>query len=62
MFFRRSAAEMCIRDRILGDVTVGDHVIELHTGGNASQVTALIDGGEGVVVVVQTLGVGLRCV
>ena len=44
---------------ILGDVTVGDHVIELHTGGNASQVTALIDGGEGVVVIAQALGVSL---
>ena len=40
-------------------LVVGDHVIELHTGGNASQVTALIDGGEGVVVVAQALGVSL---
>ena len=42
-----------------GDGAVVDHLVELHAGGNASQVAALIDGGEGVVVVVQTLGVGL---
>ena len=44
---------------VRGELTVGDHLVELHTGGDTGEVTALIDGSEGVVVVAQTLGVRL---
>ena len=36
-----------------------DHLVELHAGGDAGEVAALVDGSEGVVVVVKTLGVSL---
>ena len=42
-----------------GDLAALDHLVELQTGSDTGQVTALIDGGEGVVVVGETLGVGL---
>ena len=44
---------------VCGELTVLDHLVELHTGGDASQITALIDGGESVVVVGKALGVRL---
>ena len=34
-----------------------DHLIELHARGDAGEVAALIDGGKGVVEVVEALGV-----
>ena len=42
-----------------GDLAVFDHLVELQTGGDTGEVAAFIDGGESVVVVGQTLGVGL---
>ena len=42
---------------VLFELALLDHLVELHTGGNTCQVTALIDGGKSVVVVGQTLGV-----
>ena len=42
---------------ILGKLAGIDHLVELHTGGNTGQVTALIDGGEGIVIVGQLIGV-----
>ena len=42
-----------------GELTGLDHLVQLHTGGNTSQETALVDGGESVVVVAQALSVGL---
>ena len=42
-----------------GDLAALDHLVELQTGGDAAQETALIDGGESVVVVGQADGVGL---
>ena len=44
---------------VCGELTVGDHLVELHTGGDTGEITALIDGSEGVVVVGETLGVRL---
>src|SRR5699024_6056824 len=38
-----------------GDLAVVDHLLELHAGHHAGQVTALIDVGEGVVGVVQAV-------
>ena len=43
-----------------GDVAVFDHLIELETGSNTGEVTAFIDGGESIVEVAQTFGVGLH--
>ena len=43
---------------VLGELTVGDHLVELHTGSDTGEVTAFIDGGKSVVVVGKTLGVG----
>ena len=40
---------------ILGKLAGIDHLIELHTGGNTGQVTALVDGGESVMIVGQVL-------
>jgi len=42
-----------------GDVAVFDHLVELETGSDTGEVAAFIDGGESVVEVAQTLGVGL---
>ena len=42
-----------------GDLALGDHLVQLQTSGNASQEAALEDGGEGIVVVGQVLGVSL---
>ena len=39
------------------DVAGLDHRVQLHTGSDTGQIAALIDGGESVVVVGQTLGV-----
>ena len=36
-----------------------DHLVELHTGSDAGEVAAFIDGGERIVVVAELLGVGL---
>ena len=42
---------------VLGDLAGLDHLIELHARGDAGEVAALIDGGKGVVEVVEALGV-----
>ena len=42
-----------------GDGSVLDHLVELHSGGDAGEVTALIDGSEGVVEVGKVGSVGL---
>ena len=42
----------------LGELAGSDHLVHLHTGSDTGQITALIDGGESVVVVGQALGVG----
>ena len=42
-----------------GEVAVVDHFLELHTGSDTGEVAALEDGGEGIVVVVETGAVGL---
>ncbi len=39
------------------DIAGIDHRVQLQTGSDTGQIAALIDGGEGVVVVGQTLGV-----
>ena len=44
----------------LGDLAGLYHLIELHARGDAGKVAALVDGGEGVVVVGEALGVSLR--
>ena len=44
---------------VRGELTALDHLVELHTGSDTGEVTALIDGSEGVVVVGKTLGVSL---
>ena len=43
---------------ILGDGAGLDQLVELQARGDAAQVAALVDGGEGIVVVAQALGVG----
>ena len=42
-----------------GDLTLLDHLVELHARGDAAQITAFKDGGEGVVEVGQAGGVRL---
>ena len=44
---------------ILGDLALGDHLIQLQAFGVAGGKAALIDGGEGVVVVGQARALGL---
>ena len=44
---------------ISGDLAGLDHLVELHTGSDAGEVTALIDGSKRVVIVVKALGVRL---
>ena len=49
-------AHLCF---LSGEFTCFDHLVQLQTSNHTGQVTALVDGGEGIVVVAQALGVGL---
>ena len=42
-----------------GEFALLDHLVQLQTGSHTGQIPALVDGGKGVVVVAQALGVGL---
>ena len=42
-----------------GELTVFDHLVELHTGSDAGQVTAFVNGGKRIVEIGQAFGVGL---
>ena len=44
---------------VLGELTVGDHLVEFETGSDTGEVTAFIDGSESIVVVCKALGVSL---
>lgn len=49
-------AHLCL---VGGDLSGVDHLVELHAGGNARKIAALVDGCKGVVIVVKALGVRL---